>query len=144
MEGDVIMVGSSRRNRNGNQNQNTFILRSSSGNSGPGEDWISMELWISIDGRNAREFRADVYLYGRPAREALRVAYSMLSQASEGYLSPADRDVLDPKRAAAARNQIEYLRQNQTVDNVPTQLDFFQMREACVALCVVTHVKSYW
>ncbi len=101
MEGDVIMVGSSRRNRNGNQNQNTFILRSSSGNSGPGEDWISMELWISIDGRNAREFRADVYLYGRPAREALRVAYSMLSQASEGYLSPADRDVLEDQMIEA-------------------------------------------
>lgn len=60
-----------------------------------------MELWISIDGRNAREFRADVYLYGRPAREALRVAYSMLSQASEGYLSPADRNVLEDQMIEA-------------------------------------------
>ncbi|MEE8326329.1 MAG: hypothetical protein V3R58_04750 [candidate division NC10 bacterium] len=67
---------------------------------------MSMELWISIDGRRAREFRADVYLYGRPAKEALKVAYSMLSKASEGYLSPADRDVLEDQMTGA-RDSLE-------------------------------------
>ncbi len=95
------MVGLSRRYRNGNENLNTLIIRNSLGQSGSGEDSMSMELWISIDGRRAREFRADVYLYGRPAKEALRVAFSMLEKASEGYLSPGDREVLEDRMAEA-------------------------------------------
>jgi hypothetical protein len=100
------MVGLSRRCRNGNENLNTLIIRNSLGQNGSAEDSISMELSMSIDGRRAREFRADVYLYGRAAKEALRVAFSMLDKASERYLSPGDREVLED-RMAEAREAIE-------------------------------------